>query len=94
MENGLTMQRVLIYPSSQYWDNTTQRAKKVRAFSYSEFNKGLEDRETKIQRRFLELRNDLGRFPTKDEMKKELNKMSNRNQPKPVTLFEFLETMI
>lgn len=78
----------------QYWDNQTQRAKKTKAFPYSEFNKALQDIETTIQRLLIALRNDLERVPTKDEIKKELNRLTNRNQVKPVTLFEFLETLI
>lgn len=78
----------------QYWDSPTQRVKRVKTFPHGEFNKTLQDIETSIDRVMITLRNDLGRFPTKDETKKELNRLTDRNQTKPITLFEFFDTLI
>ena len=78
----------------QYWDAKTQRARKVKAFAYSEFNKTLQDIETSVDRAMVKLRNDLGRVPTKDETKKELNRLTDRNPVQSTSLFEFFDTLI
>jgi integrase len=84
--------------SPQYWDTVTQRAKvkgvKTSVFDYIEFNKTLQDIETNIQRFILVFRNDKQRFPTVPEFKTELDRMIGRNQVKPITLFDFIETLI
>jgi integrase len=82
----------------QYWDSDTQRAKtkgvKIKDFDYVEFNKALQDMETDVQRFIIKTWNDVKRFPTVLELKTELDRLSDRNQAKPVTLFDFLETLI
>ena len=81
----------------QYWDTKTQRADaklSKNKFAYGEFNKALQDIDTSIQRVLIVLRNDLGRFPNKIEVKAELDRLTDRNQVKPLTLFEFLELLI
>lgn len=79
----------------QYWDKTTQRAsKKSKAFPHNEFNHNLEKWDYETLNIYLRLKNQLGKIPSIDEIRTELDKFSNRNQVKAIKLFDFIPQRI
>lgn len=78
----------------QLWDKASQRIKKNKTIPYIEFNQQLQTIETETERAFLRLKNEKGRTPSVTELRTELDTITDRNQEKPVTLFEFLESRI
>lgn len=83
----------------KFWNVDLQRAyipkgEKRNAFPYAEFNQCLQDIETATTRFVLSSRNDKNRLPTTQEIKAELDKITNRQTKKPVQLFDFLQTRI
>lgn len=83
----------------KFWDVVSQRAyipkgEKRNAFPCAEFNQRLQDLETITSRFVLSVQNDKNRLPTTQEIKAELDKITNRQTEKPIYLFDFLQTRI
>jgi integrase len=78
----------------QFWDTTSQRAKRSNSIPYSEFNQRLQYLETETERILLRLQNENGVFPSIDTIKKELDILTKKNQVIPISLLEFLENRV
>ncbi len=78
----------------KYWDAMSQRAKRNNVMPYSEFNQRLQYLETETERIFYRLQNDCKTTPSVQNLKVELDILTQRNQVKPVTLFEYFESRI
>jgi Phage integrase SAM-like domain/Phage integrase family len=78
-----------------YWNPLSHRVhlpKGVkRSFAVTEFNQQLQTIETETERIFYRLKNEKERNPTLTELRAHLDRITNRNQEKPVTLLEFLK---
>jgi integrase len=78
----------------QFWDVTSQRAKRNNSTPYAEFNQRLSYLETETERLILRLQNENGVFPTVETIKKELDILTKKNQILPVSLLEYLEKRV